>query len=118
MKEEPEPRRLGLYRLPMWFVRDAWAARPRPPPEALEQSLARAAWHGDAAMLEWARGVMRGSEQCWGRRVCAMAAGGGALAALQWLRAWRRRCPWDRWTGMAAAAGGHLHVLQIDRVTK
>ncbi len=40
----------------------------------------------------------------------AVAASGGNLAMLQWLR--EKRCPWDSGTCFDAAEGGHLEVLQ------
>ncbi|AGO84804.1 hypothetical protein psal_cds_790 [Pandoravirus salinus] len=44
---------------------------------------------------------------------CALAAQGGSLGTLQWLRA--RGCPWDASTCAMAAHGGHLDVLQWAR---
>ncbi len=42
--------------------------------------------------------------------ICAMAAGKGALATLQWAR--KNGCFWDAWTCTYAAKGGHLKILQ------
>ena len=41
---------------------------------------------------------------------CALAARGGHLEVLKWLRA--QDCPWDEWTFASAAWDGHLEVLK------
>jgi hypothetical protein len=46
----------------------------------------------------------------WDESTCEEAAGGGHLAMLQWANA--NGCPWDVSTSTSAAAGGHLDVLQ------
>ena len=52
----------------------------------------------------------------WESFTCALAARGGHLHVLQWLRAdgcrLLERCPWDGRTCQFAAMNGHLHVLQ------
>ena len=45
--------------------------------------------------------------------ICALAARGGHLEVLQWLR--EHGCPWDAWTCELAARGGHLEALQWAR---
>lgn len=66
-----------------------------------------AAEHGRVDVLAYldAQGVGGFNENA-----CALAAQGGHLAALQWLRA--RGCPWDASTCAMAAYDGHLNVLQ------
>jgi hypothetical protein len=44
---------------------------------------------------------------------CALAARGGYLEMLTWLRG--HHCPWDAWTCAYAARGGHLEVLRWAR---
>jgi hypothetical protein len=51
----------------------------------------------------------------WSSETCALAAAGGHLLLLQWMRTrndrWGR-CPWQITTSMAAARHGHLYILQ------
>ena len=49
----------------------------------------------------------------WVAETCAIAAEGGHLEVLQWLRA--NGCPWDEKTCSMSAEGGHLDVLQWAR---
>ena len=85
----------------------------------------------------------RSSDALWDVHCCALAARGGHLTVLKWLRCgsserilkeehgpWSvssddggsdvdvtpRACPWDEWTCANAAAGGHLEVLKWARV--
>lgn len=46
----------------------------------------------------------------WDQRACHEAAGGGHQAVLQFLR--RNDCPWDESTCSSAARGGHLGILR------
>jgi len=46
----------------------------------------------------------------WDQNTCHQTASKGHLEVLQWLR--EEGCPWDEWTCRAAAKGGHLEVLQ------
>jgi len=51
----------------------------------------------------------------WCEQVCALAAKGGHLGVLQWLRKEKNglpRCPWDCDTVSYAAENGHLHILE------
>jgi hypothetical protein len=54
----------------------------------------------------------------WTARTCAMAAVGGHLLVLSWLRdpnnPWGQ-CPWDKWTCTYAASYGYLNILQWAR---
>ncbi|KAI8470767.1 MAG: hypothetical protein J3K34DRAFT_458686 [Monoraphidium minutum] len=103
-----EVRSNAAYRLPLWFVQEAW---PSESTWRRTRMLERAAWHDDTATLAWARSE-GGDAKCWARHVCSGAAEGGSFAALQWLRRQEPPCPWDEWTSRAAAVNGHLHVLQ------
>ena len=71
----------------------------------------RALFYGDVAAAAWS-GVEKGDAQQQ-RQMCASAARGGQLQALQWLR--DHGCDWDAWTCSSAAHGGHLAVLQWAR---
>ena len=66
----------------------------------------------------------------WTPHCCALAAKGGHLQVLKWLRCGEEEddgpmlatdsvdenaCPWDEWTCAYAAAGGSLEVLQWAR---
>ena len=54
------------------------------------------------------------SQGCpWNRWTCAYAAEGGRLEVLKWLRS--QGCPWDESTCSYAAYGGQLHVLKWAR---
>jgi hypothetical protein len=99
-----------------------WAAQQHPG-LTLEQRrglVVRAVAHGDVSAAEWFR-VGRASSKVGRSRyfhesLCASAARGGHLEALQWLR--DRGCQWDSWTCAAEAArGGHLAVLQWARAS-
>jgi hypothetical protein len=48
----------------------------------------------------------------WTSRVCESAAGQGCLQIIQWLRTQRPPCPWNKETCGAAARGSHVEVLQ------
>jgi hypothetical protein len=54
----------------------------------------------------------------WSAKTCVLAAKGGHLLLLQWMRApkdhWGQ-CPWDERTCTAAAENGHIHILQWAR---
>jgi hypothetical protein len=64
---------------------------------------------GSAELLAWGK-----DSGCpWNERTCALAAGGGHLAALQWAR--EQDYPWTEAVCSAAAEGGHLEVLQWAR---
>ncbi len=56
---------------------------------------------------------LRANGVAWDVQTCARAARGGHLAVLQWLRA--NNAPWDVQTCDCAARGGHLVVLQWAR---
>ena len=49
----------------------------------------------------------------WDEYTCLGAAEGGHLEVLQWART--NGCPWDKWTCSMAARGGHLKMLQWAR---
>ena len=49
----------------------------------------------------------------WDTRTCSAAAANGHLEVLQWLHA--NGCPWDEWTCRGAAKGAHMVVLQWAR---
>jgi hypothetical protein len=54
----------------------------------------------------------------WSKETCTLAAVGGHLLLLQWMRTttdrWGR-CPWDEQTCVSAVFHGHLHILQWAR---
>ncbi|CAM9795084.1 unnamed protein product, partial [Phaeothamnion confervicola] len=72
----------------------------------------RAAAGGHTEVLEFAR-----ADGCPedGPRICSAAAGAGRLETLLWLREESRQYDWDEETTRAAAASGHLAVLQAAR---
>jgi hypothetical protein len=78
---------------------------------------------GATALMQWAKDekslpkrrsthvpdhVYHGPRLCL-RDACSLAACGGNLEVLKWLR--RTGCPWDQWACYFAARGGHLEVL-------
>jgi hypothetical protein len=93
------------------FYVPAWAAQQHPQQLLLDahkrRFQLRALAHGDVGAAETF------SMQTWNLSLCASAARGGQLLALQWLR--DRGCAWDAGTCWAAALGGHLAVLQWAR---
>ncbi|KAI8475363.1 MAG: hypothetical protein J3K34DRAFT_464874 [Monoraphidium minutum] len=103
----------GAYSLPLWFVQETWDAQPAT--YRRSNVLERAACHGDVATLEWAWRAWRAADvpvPCWlSASVCAAAAEGGSLAALQWLRQQTPPCPWDSRVVDTAARRGRLPVL-------
>jgi hypothetical protein len=54
----------------------------------------------------------------WNELICAAAAAGGHIGVLQWARDQDPPCPWDLKTCATAARGGHLEVLQWVREQK
>ncbi len=64
-------------------------------------------------VLDWADANIMEVPSWLQSRICAMAAGKGALTTLQWAQA--NGCEWDIWTCANAAGGGHLSVLQWAR---
>jgi hypothetical protein len=54
----------------------------------------------------------------WNELICAAAAAGGHIGVLQQARDQEPPCPWDLKTCAAAARGGHLEVLQWVREQK
>lgn len=67
-----------------------------------------AAWHGHMTVLHWLR-----EQGCpWDEDVYELAAMGGQLAVLQWVKAQDPPCPWSEAACSTAAGGGHLEVLQ------
>jgi hypothetical protein len=120
--------------IPLWALQEAW---PQLRNRQRVRVTARAAFHGDLAVLQWAvprladtyvrvavcegaaAGGLLDALQCalelgcpWSSFTCSAAAGGGHLAVLRWARAQLPPCPWDEWTCEAAAFGGHLAVLE------
>jgi hypothetical protein len=94
---------------PLWALREAWPGLTRQQKDA---AAARAARGGAGPLLQFM--LCDGGYDSHGRpALCAAAAAGGHLAALQ--LAWQLGCPWDIWTCRFAAAGGHLAVLQWAR---
>jgi hypothetical protein len=78
------------------------------------RAAARAAFHGDLIAVEWM--LRRQLNMHLATHVCAAAAAGGQLQALQ--LAWDLGCPCnspDDATCSAAAYGGHLEVLKWAR---
>ena len=89
----------------------------------------QAAAQGDLQALQaaWQQAGHSWHAQAWGKgalsqhpgnqtraeKLCAAAAAGGHLALLQWLR--QNGCSWDEGTCSCAASGGHLAVLQWAR---
>jgi hypothetical protein len=120
--------------IPLWALQEAW---PRLGESQRARAAARAAFHGDLAVLQWvvprlaqiyhrvavceaaAAGGQLDALQCalelgcpWSPSTCSAAARHGHLAVLQWARAQQPSCTWDEGTCRAAAGGGHLAVLQ------
>jgi hypothetical protein len=94
---------LEYFSVPLWALQRAWwrlRGRQR------TRAAARAAFHGDLAVLRWALAKLSAT----GAHYCDAAAAGGQLEALQYVRT--LGYPWDAWSCSAAAAGGHLAVLQ------
>jgi len=48
----------------------------------------------------------------WGKGTCLEAAEGGHLDVLKWVRSQEPPCPWNEYTCCKAAYGGHLDVLK------
>ena len=91
--------KLALFVAPVELLREAWAGLSG---DQRCRVAARAAHHGDAALLQWAR-----SQGClWIANTSKAAARSGHLAVLQWACA--QGCPWDLWTCATAARDGHL----------
>ena len=74
-----EPRLFDAFGLPLWLLCESW---PRLSELQRRNAVYRAARHGDAVGLRWAHSA--GFD--WDGKVCHMAARGGHLAVLQWLR--------------------------------
>ena len=60
--------------------------------------------------LEVLQWLRRGKKFQWDWKTCRDAAANGHLEVLQWARA--HGCPWNEWTCRYAAENGHLEVLQ------
>ena len=109
---------LLAFSVPLWAVQEAW---PRLEERRRTRVVARAAFHGDLAVLTWA---LPGREHTRALYSVAAAAG-GQLEALQyarslgcpWLSPWPVR-RWDKSVCTAAALHGHLAVLQWARAQR
>jgi len=62
--------------------------------------------------LDVLRWLRAKEERSWTPSICETAARQGHLHVLEWLRAQDPPCPWNEQTCTAAASGGHLEVLQ------
>lgn len=113
--ERTDPLKRWLPRpAPLWALQEAW---PRLGTTRREFAAERAAFRGDAAALRWA---LEHTDPWHGpaafRRVCAAAADGGQVEALQCAQAYG--CPWDAGHSnccTSAAARGDLPMLQWAR---
>ncbi|KAI8467861.1 MAG: hypothetical protein J3K34DRAFT_479966 [Monoraphidium minutum] len=104
-------RDLAAYRLPLWFLQEAWASAA---PYRRVAALGRATWHGDVDALAW--GLPRlGAAAAAPWSVCEAAARGGALPALRWLRDEGMLTHALTGVAQAVAGGGLLPVLQWAR---
>ncbi|GBF89602.1 hypothetical protein Rsub_02320 [Raphidocelis subcapitata] len=132
------------FLLPLWALQEAW---PQLTDAQRHGATVHAAFRGDLAALEWAvakmpcpgmphPGILLAGEVCaaaaaggqlealqcahtlgspWDSRTCWRAAQAGYLAMLRWARAQDPPCPWAASTCFGAACGGHLAVLQWAR---
>ncbi|WZN63314.1 hypothetical protein HKI87_07g48620 [Chloropicon roscoffensis] len=81
-------------------------------PGVIKRILYVAARQGYLQVFEkyWSQGPQEKLSQLWDERTCDLAADGGHLELVKWLRA--KGCPWDQSTSRSAAIAGQLEVLQ------
>ena len=81
-------------------------------PEVIKRVLYVAARQGYLEVFEkyWSQGPQEKLSKLWDEQTCRLAAFGGHLEVMKWLRA--KGCPWGTGTSRSAALGGHLEVLQ------
>ena len=101
---------IAIFDVPLWAAQQRQRREPQLSDDEKRRFQLRAIAHGDVAAVGWL-GV--GDDYLHHTLLCAFAALGGQLEALQWLRA--TGCAWDAWTCSAAAAGGNPAVLQWAR---
>ena len=81
-------------------------------PEVVKPVLYVAAYQGYLQVFEkyWSQGPQEKLRKLWDKKTCYLAALGGYLELVKWLRA--KWCPWGKVTSFMAAHGGHLELVK------